>query len=108
LTKEFRDAHDRRVIFSLETFTLVHVIISLVGIGTGIVVVAGLIGGKRLDGWTVAFLATTVLTSATGFGFPFEQVLPSHIVGCISLVVLALAAYARYGHRLPAHGGAST
>jgi hypothetical protein len=100
LTKEFRDAHDQRVTFGLESFTLVHVIISLVGIGTGIVVVTGLIGGKRLDGWTVVFLATTALTSATGFGFPFEQVLPSHIVGCISLVVLALAAYARYGQLL--------
>ena len=82
------------------TFTLAHVVISLIGIGSGLVVLLGMLTGKRLDGWTGLFLATTVLTSATGFGFPFEQVLPSHIVGCISLVVLALAAYARYGQRL--------
>lgn len=81
---------------SLETFTLVHVVISLVGIGSGLVVLAGLLGGKGLDGWTMLFLITTVLTSVTGFGFPFVQLLPSHIVGVISLVVLAVTIPARY------------
>ena len=56
--------------------------------------------GKRLDGWTALFLASTVATSVTGFGFPFDHLLPSHIVGGISLVVLAVASYARYGRRL--------
>ncbi|HXM77089.1 MAG TPA: hypothetical protein VN971_09950, partial [Thermoanaerobaculia bacterium] len=75
---------------STSTFTLVHVVLSLVGIFAGLVVMFGLVAGKRFDGWTVLFLATTVATSVTGFGFPFDHLLPSHIVGCISLVVLAV------------------
>jgi hypothetical protein len=82
------------------TFTLIHVVISLIGIGTGAVVSLGMLSGKRLDGWTALFLASTVATSVTGFGFPFDHLLPSHIVGIISLVVLALASYARYGQQL--------
>ena len=85
---------------SLATYTLVHVLISLVGIGSGLVVLFGLITGKRLDGWTALFLATTVATSVTGFGFPFEHLLPSHIVGFISLAVLASAIAARYAFHL--------
>ncbi len=56
----------------------------------------GLLTGKRLDGLTAVFLTTTVLTSVTGFGFPFEHLLPSHKVGIISLVILAVAIPARY------------
>jgi hypothetical protein len=78
------------------TFTLVHVVISLVGIGSGLVVMYGLLTAKRLNGWTALFLATTVATSVTGFGFPFDHLLPSHKVGIISLVVLAIAILARY------------
>src|ERR1700674_3653201 len=78
------------------TFTLVHVIISLVGIGSGFIVTFGLLTGKRLDGWTALFLATTVATSVTGFAFPFDHLLPSHKVGIISLVILAVAIPARY------------
>src|SRR5882724_2168470 len=81
---------------SLETFTIVHVLISLVGIASGLVVAFGLVSGKRMDGLTALFLMTTVLTSVTGFGFPFDHLLPSHIVGIISLVVLAVAIVARY------------
>jgi len=81
---------------TIETFTIVHVVLSLLGIVTGLVVLLGLIAGKGLQGWTAAFLAATVLTSVTGFGFPFEHVLPSHIVGVLSLVVLAVAILARY------------
>ena len=82
------------------TFTWLHVLISLAGIGTGFIVVYGLISGKRLDGWTAIFLATTVLTSLTGFLFPVEHILPSHVVGVISLVVLAVAILARYALHL--------
>jgi hypothetical protein len=82
------------------TFTLIHVLLSLAGIGTGFIVVYGLLTGKRLDGWTAIFLATTVLTSLTGFLFPEEHILPSHIVGIISLVVLAVAIVARYALHL--------
>jgi len=85
---------------SLSTFTLLHVIISLAGIGTGFIVMYGLLNGKRLDGWTAIFLATTVLTNVTGFLFPFEGLKPSYVVAGISLVVLAIAIWARYGGRL--------
>src|SRR5437762_9590874 len=87
------------MILSLRTFTIVHVVLSLVGIGSGCVVTFGLLRAKRLDGLTALFLSSTVATSATGFGFPFDHVLPSHVVGVISLVVLAVAIFARYtGH----------
>ena len=82
------------------TFTFVHVLLSLVGIGSGFIVIFGLLTGKRLDGWTALFLATTVATSVTGFLFPFDHLLPSHKVGVISLVVLALAILARYALHL--------
>ena len=81
---------------SLATFTLIHVIISLVGIGSGLIVLFGMFGGKRLDGMTALFLATTALTSLTGFGFPFEHITPGIILGILSLIVLAIAVPARY------------
>src|SRR5258708_38724959 len=81
---------------SLVTFTIVHTAISLIGIVSGFVVVYGMLGGKRLDRWTALFLLTTVLTSVTGFLFPFDHLLPSHKVGIISLVVLTVAIPARY------------
>jgi hypothetical protein len=84
------------MIFGLTPFTLVHVVISLVGIGSGLVVVCGLLTAKRLDLWTGIFLATTVLTSVTGFFLPAEHFMPSHAVGIISLIVLAIAILARY------------
>lgn len=84
----------------MTAFTIVHVVLSLVGIVSGLVVAAGLTGARRLDGWTLLFLVTTVATSATGFGFPFDHLLPSHVVGVISLVVLAVAILARYVRRL--------
>ncbi len=87
-------------IFGTTTFSFVHALISLVGIGSGLVAMAGLLRGRRLDGWTSLFLVTTIATSVTGFGFPFARLLPSHIVGIISLIVLAIAVYARYARRL--------
>lgn len=78
--------------------TLLHVVISLVAIVSGLVVALGLLGNKRLDGWTALFLVTTVLTSVTGFlFFPLKPFLPSHVTGILSLVFLAIALYARYG-----------
>lgn len=85
---------------SLSTFTFVHVLLSLIGIAAGFVVVAGLLGSKRMDGWTAIFLSTTVLTSVTGFGFPVKQFLPSHAIGILSLIVLAAAILARYTYAL--------
>src|SRR5258708_6373393 len=81
---------------TLATYTFLHVLISLIGIGSGLIVMFGLLTGKRLDRWTGLFLITTVLTSVSGFGFPFTHLLPSHIVGIISLVLLAAAIPARY------------
>jgi hypothetical protein len=78
------------------TFTLVHVIISLIGIGSGLLVAYGLLKGKRLDGATAIFLVTTLLTSITGFAFPNEHVTPGIVVGIISVVLLAFAIPARY------------
>ena len=84
----------------MSTFTLFHVVISLIAIVAGFVVLAGLLRGQRLDGWTAIFLVTTVATSVTGFGIPADRLLPSHVVGAISLVVLAIALVARYLRRL--------
>ena len=91
----------------MTTFTIVHVVLSLIGIASGIVVAAGLLSSKRLDLWTILFLVSTFLTSATGFGFPVERLLPSHVIGAISIVVLAVALYARYA-RLMAGGWRAT
>jgi hypothetical protein len=81
-------------------FTLFHVAISLIGIGSGFVVAFGLLLGKRLPVWTVTFLSTTVLTRVTGFMFPVRHFMPSHAIGIVSLIVLALAIYALYVKRL--------
>src|ERR1700724_3365210 len=85
---------------SLQAYTLIHVIISLIGIGSGLVVMYGMLTGKRLDGWTAVFLTTTVLTSVTGFGFPYKGVTPAINLGVISLVVLAAAIVSRYARHL--------
>ena len=85
---------------SLETFTFVHVVISLVGIMTGFIVVALMLQSAPLAGWNGFFLTTTILTSVTGFFFPLKAIGPPHIVGAISLVVLAVALFALYGRKL--------
>lgn len=86
--------------FGSETFLQLHVAVSLVAIAAGFVVVFGLLADRRLDRWTAFFLATTVLTSVTGFLFPFNGITPAHGVGFVSLVTLAVALYARYRHSL--------
>ncbi|MBY0381252.1 MAG: hypothetical protein K2W78_04975 [Xanthobacteraceae bacterium] len=85
---------------SLPTFTAVHVLISLVGIVSGFIALVGLLRSTITRGWTALFLLTTILTSATGFLFPFTKLLPSHIVGIISLVLLAIAVVALYAQHL--------
>lgn len=85
---------------SLSAFTLLHVSISLLGILTGLVVVAGMFRAKPLPAWTALFLITTILTSATGFLFPVAGIDPPKVVGTISLVVLAVALFALYGKHL--------
>src|SRR6187455_1618000 len=85
---------------SLHNFTLLHTAISLLAITAGVVVFAGMVGGRNLPGWTAFFLVSTVLTSATGFMFPFVQLLPSHVFGVLSLMVLAIALVALYAKHL--------
>ena len=86
---------------SLATFTLLHVIISLIAIVDGPCrdVRHARIAG-RMPGLTAIFLLFTILTSVTGFLFPFTQLLPSHMVGILSLVLLAIACVALYGMKL--------
>ena len=78
----------------MSTFTLIHVVISLIGIVSGLVVVYGFIAGLRLPAWNAVFLVMTILTSVTGFFFPFHGITPGIVVGVISLVVLAVAVLA--------------
>jgi hypothetical protein len=85
---------------SAATYTLLHVVISLIGIVTGFIVVLGLLRSRRPGLWTAIFLIATIVTSVTGFGFPFDRLLPSHWFGIGSLVVLAIALLALYGFRL--------
>jgi hypothetical protein len=88
---------------SLSTFVLVHVIISLVGIAAGLVVMFGLLGSNRMSGLTAVFLICTILTSATGFLIPplvSDKLLPSHVIGALSLLLLAIACFALYGQKL--------
>jgi hypothetical protein len=85
---------------SLATFTTVHVIISLIAIVAGLIVMFGMLGSSAMPGLTAIFLLFTILTSATGFLFPFTQLLPSHMIGILSLVLLAIACIALYGMKL--------
>src|ERR1700674_5267367 len=88
---------------SLSTFVTVHVIISLIGIVAGIIVMFGLLGSNRMPGLTAIFLLFTILINATGFLIPpllTETLLPSHMIGILSLVLLAIACIALYGMKL--------
>jgi hypothetical protein len=81
---------------SLQTYTLLHVLISLAGIASGLVVMYGFLTNQQLVTWNTVFLTTTVLTSVTGFLFPYNGMTPAIKLGIISLVVLAVALVARY------------
>lgn len=85
---------------SLSAVTTLHVVISLVGIVTGLIVLSGLFKSQSMPGMTAIFLITTILTNATGFMFPFEKLLPSHVIAIISLVLLAIACAALYSMKL--------
>ena len=84
----------------LHIYTIIHTLISFVAIFTGLIVLFGMLAGERLDGWTKWFLITTGLTSVTGFFFPFHGFTPAHGVGIMSLLVLAVAIFARYPRQL--------
>lgn len=84
------------MLLGMTSFTFVHVLLSLIGIGSGFVVVYGLLTANRLGRWTAIFVATTLATSVTGFGFPFHGITPGIILGILSLIVLAAAIAGRY------------
>ena len=85
---------------STSLFTTIHVIISLIAIASGLIVLIGMLGSHRMAGWTALFLATTILTSVTGFLFPVQGFTPAIGVGIVSLVMLAIALIALYGKHL--------
>jgi hydrogenase/urease accessory protein HupE len=85
---------------STEAFTLFHVLISLSAIAAGAVVTIGMWRAQRLPGWTAVFLVTTIATSVTGFCFHSKSVGAPHVVGVISLIILAIALIALCGYRL--------
>jgi hypothetical protein len=83
----------------MSSILVAHVVVSIVAIVAGLPVAAGLLTG-RLSRWTAAFLWTTVATSASGYLLPATELLPSHIVGAISLVALVIAIVGLYRKRL--------
>src|ERR1700693_2296378 len=85
---------------SVPTFTLLHVIISLIGVASGLVVLFGMFGAHRLPGWTALFIIMTALTSVTGFLFPGTTLTPARIFGIISLVLLLPTLLALYAFGL--------
>jgi uncharacterized membrane protein len=85
---------------SVEAFTTLHVIISLVAIAAGLVVLVAMAGNRHLGAMTGVFLLTTILTSVTGFFFPLKAIGPPHIFGVISLVALAVSLFALYARKL--------
>ena len=86
----------------LQIYTIIHTLISLIAILTGLVVVFGMLVGNRVDSWTKWFLITAVATTVTGFFFPFHGFTPAFGLGIISLPFLALAIFARYRKNLAA------
>jgi hypothetical protein len=85
---------------SLSAFTILHVIISLIAIAAGLAVMFGLLGSSHMPAMTAIFLLFTILTSVTGFMFPFTQLLPSHMIAILSLALLAAACVALYVMKL--------
>ena len=88
------------MLVNITTFTLIHVLLSVLGIIAGLVVAGGFVAGRRLDGWTGLFLWTTLLTNVTGFVFPFVKFLPSHGVGILSLILSPVVIAALYWKHL--------
>src|ERR1700742_3827426 len=85
---------------SLSAFTTLHVIISLIAIVAGLIVMFGMVGPYRSGTMTAIFLLFTILTSVTGFMFPFNGVTPGILIGILSCILLAIACVALYGMHL--------
>jgi hypothetical protein len=85
---------------ALATLTAAHVLVSLIGLGSGFVVLWGLLRNRLVEGWTAVFLTTTIATSASGFLFPVDPLTPGQIIGIVSLFVLGVAVFALYQKQL--------
>jgi hypothetical protein len=85
---------------SIAAFTLLHTIISVIGLLSGLIVLGGMYGARRLPGWTALFLLTTALTSITGFFFPNAKITPGQIFGAITLIVMVPTLIGLYGFHL--------
>jgi len=85
---------------SLSAFTTLHVVISLIAIVAGLIVMFGMLGPKGAGGLTAIFLLFTILTSVTGFMFPFNGVTPAILIGILSVILLAIACFALYAMHL--------
>src|SRR5882672_6584860 len=88
------------MILGMTTFTAIHVLLSLIGIASGLVVLFGLCTANPMNGWTLLFLATTLATTVTGFFFTFHGFTPALGVGILSIFILAATIIARYGLHL--------
>jgi len=88
------------MIFGMDTYTFVHVLLSLIGIVTGFIVLFGLLTASRMSMWTAIFIVTTLATTLTGFGFPYNGFTPAIGVGIVSTIVLVITIAARYAFRL--------
>src|SRR5471032_3700537 len=85
---------------SIATFTILHVIITLIAIATGFIVMFGMVSSKMLSGWSAIFWLTTLLTSITGFMFPIHGFTPALGVGGFAMVILAIGLAALYAKHL--------
>jgi hypothetical protein len=85
---------------SIPAFTLLHVVITLIAIGSGLIAVGGMFASHKLPGTSALFLFTTILTSVTGFLFPIHGFTPALGVGIVSCVILAVALFAYYSKHL--------
>jgi hypothetical protein len=85
---------------AMNTYTLLHVLLSLIGIASGLIVLYGMFVSEHWPGWTHLFVWTTVATTLTGFGFPFNGFTPAIGTGIVSTVILAFTLIALYGKKL--------
>jgi hypothetical protein len=84
----------------MNTYTLIHVLLSLVGIAAGLVVLYGLLNAQRMPAWTQLFVWTTVATTLSGFGFPFNGFTPAIGTGIVSTLVLIFLLVALYAKKM--------
>lgn len=90
---------------SISQFIALHVAISFIAIAAGLVALPAFVAGRRVPGMMSLFLVTTLLTSLTGFLFPFRGFTPAIGTGIVSTIVLIIAFVAYYGYKLRGKAG---